>query len=100
MTLLLIKLMLLYSEFSANIASGDVQTRIYEVNIQGAGLDIETDLSLVGINLSTVNHNPGNNVAFEVSTFYNSSNGELMDALKNNTYITFQFTNSTITTLP
>ena len=78
MTLLLIKLIMLYS---SNIY---VQTRIYEVNIQGAGLDIETDLSLVGINLSTVNHNPGNNVAFEVSTFYNSSYGELL-ALKNNT---------------
>ena len=75
----------LYSYPTANIANGDVQTKIYEVNIQGDGLDMETDLSNVGINLSTVNHNPGNSVAFEASKFYNASNGELMGALKNNT---------------
>ena len=34
---------MLYSDPSANITSGDITTRVYEVDIQGAGLDMTTD---------------------------------------------------------
>lgn len=74
---------MLYSNSSANIASGNIRININEVNIQGAGIDMGTDLTLVGGNILNVNHNPGNSVAIE-APIYNFNTNELM-ALKNNT---------------
>ena len=76
---------LLFSKSDTSVDSADVQIRIYEVNIQeDNSIRIPEDLAIVGLAIENLTHDPGNTVPFETTTFYNTSDGSPMGALKNN----------------